>query len=194
MSTLELKELSHPAGQVIKIAAGKTLDLKTQGSVTMPTGSVLQVVSSTKTDTFSVTGTTFTDVPDLSVTITPTSTSSKILVSVDIHLDSSIRYAAAKLYRGSTIIALGDTDNSRARIFIAAQRNQEAPNDEYVLHNQSGSYLDSPATASAVTYKIQVGNTYDVNGVTYVNRPSNNDNYSYIPRGISTITLMEIQG
>ena len=43
MSTLELKELSHPAGEVIKIAAGKTLDLKTQGSVTMPTGSVLQV-------------------------------------------------------------------------------------------------------------------------------------------------------
>ena len=45
MSTLEVKELSHPAGEVIKIAAGKTLDLKTQGSVTMPTGSVVQVVT-----------------------------------------------------------------------------------------------------------------------------------------------------
>jgi len=44
MSTLTLKELSAPAGEVIKIAAGKTLDLKSQGSVTMPTGSVLQVV------------------------------------------------------------------------------------------------------------------------------------------------------
>ena len=45
MSTLELKELSHPSGEVIKIAAGKTLDLKSQGSVTMPTGSVVQVVT-----------------------------------------------------------------------------------------------------------------------------------------------------
>ena len=38
MSTLELKELSHPSGEVIKIASGKTLDLKSQGSVTMPSG------------------------------------------------------------------------------------------------------------------------------------------------------------
>ena len=45
MSTLEVKELSHPAGEVIKIASGKTLDLKSQGSVTMPTGSVIQVAS-----------------------------------------------------------------------------------------------------------------------------------------------------
>ena len=45
MSTLELKELSHPSGEVIKIASGKTLDLKSQGSVTMPSGSVLQVVN-----------------------------------------------------------------------------------------------------------------------------------------------------
>ena len=46
MSTLEVKELSHPSGEVIKIAAGKTLDLKSQGSVTMPTGSVLKVTQS----------------------------------------------------------------------------------------------------------------------------------------------------
>ena len=45
MSTLSIKELSHPSGEVIKIAAGKTLDLNSQGSVTMPTGSVLQVVN-----------------------------------------------------------------------------------------------------------------------------------------------------
>ena len=45
MSTLELKELSHPSGEVIKIAAGKTLDLNSQGSVMMPAGSVIQVAS-----------------------------------------------------------------------------------------------------------------------------------------------------
>ena len=42
MSVIEVKELSHPAGEVLKIAAGKTLDLHSQGSVTMPAGSVIQ--------------------------------------------------------------------------------------------------------------------------------------------------------
>jgi len=53
-------------------------------SSSMPTGSVLQVVSTTKTDTFSTTSTTFTDVTGLSVTITPTSSSNQILVLVGI--------------------------------------------------------------------------------------------------------------
>jgi len=46
----------------------------------MPTGSVIQVQSTTKTNTFSTTSTSFTDVTGLSVSITPISTSSKILV------------------------------------------------------------------------------------------------------------------
>ena len=45
MSSISVKELSHPAGEVIKIASGKTLDLNSQGSVTMPAGSVIQVAS-----------------------------------------------------------------------------------------------------------------------------------------------------
>ena len=49
MSTLTLKELSAPTGEVIKIAAGKTLDLKSQGTTTLPTGSVLQVVTHVQT-------------------------------------------------------------------------------------------------------------------------------------------------
>ena len=79
MSTLELKELSHPSGEVIKIAAGKTLDLKSQGTTTLPTGSVLQVVNATKVDGFLTTSSSFVEV-GLTATITPTSTTSKILV------------------------------------------------------------------------------------------------------------------
>ena len=47
MSTLELKELSHPSGEVIKIASGKTLDLHSQGTTKMPAGSVIQVITKT---------------------------------------------------------------------------------------------------------------------------------------------------
>jgi hypothetical protein len=83
MSTLELKELSHPAGEVIKIAAGKTLDLKSQGSVTMPTGSVLQVVNFISTaKTSQSASTTDTIVSDITKSITPLAANSKFLVNI----------------------------------------------------------------------------------------------------------------
>ena len=59
------------------------------------------------------------------------------------------------------------------------------------MHNVAGSILDSPATTSATTYKIQIGGS-DTNGVTYLNRSSSDG--SDAARGMSTITLMEIQG
>ena len=49
MSTLSIKELSHPSGEVIKIAAGKTLDLHAQGTTKMPAGSVLQTLANNYT-------------------------------------------------------------------------------------------------------------------------------------------------
>ncbi|MBT5704803.1 MAG: hypothetical protein HOI66_00690 [Verrucomicrobia bacterium] len=72
MSTLEVKELSHPTGEVLKIAAGKTLDLKSQGTTTLPTGSVLQVVQVTGSTGSTTTSTTVIPVGDAG-TITPSS-------------------------------------------------------------------------------------------------------------------------
>ena len=83
MSTLSIKELSHPSGEVIKIAAGKTLDLNSQGSVTMPTGSVLQVVNFISTAKTSQTiGTSDTLVSDITKSITPLGDNSKFLVNI----------------------------------------------------------------------------------------------------------------
>jgi hypothetical protein len=80
MSTLELKELSHPSGEVIKIAAGKTLDLKSQGSVTLPVGTVTQFVRATGSTVTNTTSSTFANT-NASVTITPLSASSHIYLS-----------------------------------------------------------------------------------------------------------------
>jgi hypothetical protein len=80
MSTLEVKELSHPAGEVIKIAAGKTLDLKSQGSVTLPVGTVTQFVRATGSTETSTTSTSYVNT-NASVTITPLSASSHIYLS-----------------------------------------------------------------------------------------------------------------
>ena len=89
MSTITVKELAAPTGFDLKIAAGETLDLNSQGTVIlptipsnkMPTGSVLQVVQGT-TNTQTTTGQTSYVDTGLSAAITPSSTSNKILILV----------------------------------------------------------------------------------------------------------------
>ena len=159
-------------------------------NVNMPVGSVLQVVSATKTDTFSTTSTTYVDVTGLSVSITPTSTSSKIVVSFMFNggVDTSSQGIILQLVRNSTPICVGDAVGSRPSCTASI-----GVGSTYSVEAFSGSYLDSPATTSATTYKIQmIANA----GVTaYVNRSVTDRNTSlYDPRTASTITVMEIAG
>jgi len=177
MSTLELKELSHPAGEVIKIASGKTLDLKSQGNVTMPSGSVLQVISASNTNTANggfllTTSSASYTAGALSASITPSSTSSKIMVIIN-----TVQYRAGSssytVYRttssGSTNI--GGGNNGFAR--LTGANNTWLP--------MSISYLDSPNTASAVTYQLY--GRAEAGGVTYFGGDGDMK---------STITLMEV--
>ena len=124
MSTLTVKELSHPAGEVIKIAAGKTLDLKSQGSVTMPTGSVIQMVDSSTTTTVTNSGTSFTST-GLSVSFTPKSASSKIILMVNqvIQTWNTSNYATGrwkivKTQGGATSDITPVTNTSNGNVFI----------------------------------------------------------------------------
>jgi hypothetical protein len=175
MSTLEVKELSHPAGQVIKIASGKTLDLKTQGSVTMPSGSVLQVVSVEDPDQTTMTNTSYVDVGGLTASITPSNASSKILVRItpityiSYNADSyPITYV--NIVRGSTVL------KEKISYYYAAR----APNGYIEMGtNFNMEILDSPNTTSTVTYKVQSRTSSTVNSIWRVG---------------STITLTEIQG
>ena len=163
-------------------------------------GKVLQVVSTTKTDTWSVASTTFTDVTGLSVTLTPASTANKILIFANLCVssdggNSGGRYSAIRFMRDSTAIAIGDTDGSRARITASIDSNdQQASTDIYVLRHIGASHLDSPSTTSATTYKIQAGNTNTNVVTTYVNRQADDTNANYSHRGVSTLTIMEISG
>ena len=81
MSTLELKELSAPAGEVIKIASGKTLDLKSQGTTTLPTGSVLQVVQHHTNSKLTVNSTT---TKVIETSLTTKMANSKILCTISV--------------------------------------------------------------------------------------------------------------
>jgi hypothetical protein len=154
----------------------------------LPAGSVLQVVSTTKTDTFSSSSSgSWLDITGMSVTITPTSASNKILISYNIVTSNNNGwYVMLKLVRGSTDIAIGDAAGSRTRVTTFAGLG--SPLTEYP-YLQSMQFLDSPATTSSTTYKLQM---YFGGNTSYVNRsPTDSDAVGYA-RAVSTITVMEI--
>jgi hypothetical protein len=89
--------------------------------------------------------------------------------------------------RDSTAIALGDASASRTRVSFGNVEQGVAQ-----MLASSIMFLDSPATTSATTYKIQVRS--NVNGSTVVvNRTFNDADAATITRGISTITVMEVK-
>jgi hypothetical protein len=152
----------------------------------LPTGSVLQVVSTIKTDTFSTTSGTLTDLTGMSVSITPTSTSSKILIQYSIGQigPGTDEVVGIALLRGSTVIGAGAAAGSRTLTSNAAIYVSDRGS------SQAFCFLDSPATISSTTYKLQIyvngGNTV------YVNRSGTDTDSATYARTASTITVMEI--
>ena len=118
-------------------------------------GKVLQVVSTVKTDTFSSTSTSFTDVTGMSVAITPSASNSKVLIIATLNVgnDTDDRWSAYRLLRGSTGISIGDDDGSKTRASAGSVR-QTATGSQNLVSNMSISFLDSPSTTSATTYKL----------------------------------------
>ena len=198
MSQIKLK---HSGGNGVIIAApssnpaaDRTLLLPSNADSTIDTlgraGNSLQVVQTVKTDTFTMTGTTFTDVTGLSVTITPSSSSSKVLLipSLSIGAKKGSRHGY-RILRGSTAIGVGDSSGSRT------QYTQQAGNlnSDTAVYSNTFLFLDSPATTSATTYKIQLRSETDTSGYeVYINRSDDDqDNASY-GRSASTITAIEV--
>ena len=151
---------------------------------------ILQVVSVTKTDTFSTSSTSFVDITGLAATITPVATSSKILVVgyVSGAGDSGAANSAFRLVRGSTDILLGDAASNRTRAsgFLTAGTAGD------VVSNEPFNFLDSPATTSATTYKLTMRTL--AAGTGFVNRTKNDTDNALHTRLASTITLMEVAG
>ena len=170
----------------------------TLASARVPNGSVLQVVSTTKTDTatFSSTTTnTFVDLAGLSVSITPTSASSKILVFFTVNVTrSSSATQHVRLMRDTTAIGVGDAAGSRLQDTVIT-RDSPSGDVPYSLWigNLNGSYLDSPSTTSATVYKLQGTLGVSYSGTFYINRSGDDANADYGGRPISSITVMEIK-
>jgi hypothetical protein len=154
----------------------------------LPTGTILQVVNSIKTDTLASAGANAWNDIGLSVAITPRSTSSKILVNVSVSggLNNSNTWLA--IVRDSTYLGLGDAAGSRLQCTFGSLYTF---GDANIMKTHSFQLLDSPSSTSQLTYKVQVrslANTW------YINRGVADADSVDHGRASSTITLMEVQG
>ena len=173
MGTIFVDKLDPQSGTTLTLgSSGDTVTL-TSGAKTSGFGKVGQVVQTTKTDIFSSTSTSFTDVTGVTANITPSTTSSKILVTLNGSANSSqasTQIYRLKLLRGTTSIGLS------GQVF-----------ESYGVSNAPQSFttilLDEPRSTSEQTYKLQVvvsGDTVYIGG------------YGNAVEAPTTLTLMEI--
>jgi hypothetical protein len=159
MSTLTVKAIAAPVGY----------------DLVMPAGHIIQVVSATHSTEATSTSTSFADT-GLTATITPTSSSNKVLVVVNqngLEKDNSDIRMEGKLLRGST--SLG--------IFIGEQTLNTSSANRTDIGGVGFTYLDSPSTTSATVYKTQFRN---VNGSGTISVQNSS--------AVASITLMEVAG
>jgi hypothetical protein len=158
-------------------------------------GGILQVVSTTKTDTFSasVAAGADTAITGLSASITPRSTSSKILVSVSIGATTNGTTNAQVGFAvndGTSLINIGDTDGVRPRVSVSGETSNQARG--HLSH--SFDFLHSPSTTSTKTYAVHIVNSRAATETLWVNRSNDSSDSINNPRAVSTITLMEVAG
>ena len=155
----------------------------------LPTGAILQVVSATKTGTQGFATNSFSDVSGMSVSITPSSTSNKVLIICHLSCGAQSGYRfAARLVRGSSDILNGDSAGNRSRASVSHSGSGGNAVDETFCI----SHLDSPSTTSATTYKITVA--AEQNGGLQINKGYLNTDNNTIYRVTSAITAIEVAG
>ena len=155
-------------------------------STGMPAGSIVQVLQTQKTDTFTSSNSTWVDITGLSQSITMTSASNKVLVQVNLSiLNGTTTGSISALKRDSTFIGLAASGYGNRQNGLGAELYN--PRSD-VTRTTSYSVLDTPGTGTH-TYKVVVDpNSYTV----YVNRSEADGDTDDYSRGTSDIILMEI--
>ena len=154
-------------------------------------GGIIQVKQGTFTDRFSTSSSSMVDC-GLSVTITPTRSDSKILVNVSLGSltnSSALRRAFMNIVRDSTNVIVGDADTGEEVTAAVCPRSADSNHSQIPV---SFMVLDSPATTSATTYKVQISRGPDATGTVHLN--SSPDGDSNNGNTASTIVVMEVSG
>jgi hypothetical protein len=168
-------------------AVTSSLDYKVAQLEAISHGKILQVVSTTKTDTFTTTSSSYVDITGLSASITPSATSSKVLAVLTL---GAVDHSAGPelilfdVTRGGTPVGVGAAAGSRTQAGIVLV-NKGATRAE----SASWSYLDSPSTTSATTYQ---GRMQTPNATAYLNRTSADTDSASYGRSVCTLTLLEV--
>ena len=183
-------------GSNLSVAGTSVISSGKVPTTVMPAGTVLQVVQATKTDTWSTSGFTYADITGLSVTITPTSVSSKFLVMTNVNASSNYWKVYMNVVRNGTTLGLGDALSIRNRSTATFAQNASDMNAHGFILPLNVTLLDSPNTTSTLTYKLQgAGRSNDGTWVMYVNRSvPDRDVGEYDDRMASRLVVMEIAG
>ena len=176
-------------------AADRTLTLPGDADGTIATtanaGKILQVIQTVKKNRQTINSTTLVDITGMSVSITPSSASNKVLVNYSLVVFSNAVYYALRLVRDSdSTIFIGDENPSATSQNRASFGSYDS---SYVIADTiAQSFLDSPNTTSAITYKLQAYSPYSSAYTIGINSGVVLDNYCYMNNCVSTITAMEV--
>ena len=130
----------------------------------------------------------------ISVTITPSSTSSKIFVTGmlgSVGTNNSNNILGYGILRDGTQIGAGTSSGSRTVVHGGNYNDGSSHDNEISSHPFQ--FLDSPSSTSELEYEIALL-ARNGQGSTYINRTINDDDNAYTLRPLSTITVMEISG
>ena len=172
---------------MITINSDGTVTGGTNGLGLRSPGSVVQTKQTVKTDAFN-SSTNDTDVTGLSVNITPTSATSKILVM------AYVTCMGSNLPTGLKLNGTANGDLLLPSSSDAGSRQKQSGNETYESSNRTNTmqslvFLDSPNTTNQQTYKVKIVTT---GAVVKVNRTNVDTDSADYTRGTSTITVMEI--
>lgn len=177
-STLIVDNLQPRTGTTISIPTGSKL---------YAPGGVVQTVQTVKTDTWSTTSSSFTDVTGLLASITPTSINSKILVICRFAHSRSTSTTGGhfRITRNGNAVFVGDPSGLQTQSATGSHYQ-----DSYNQIGETITYLDSPSTLTMVTYQLQ--GKIPSGPTLYVNYSGYNGNRPEDARTASSIILMEI--
>tara|TARA_R100001079_G_C4393018_1_gene128067 strand:+ start:67 stop:618 length:552 start_codon:yes stop_codon:yes gene_type:complete len=174
------------SGTISGISTGGISDAKAVADAAMPAGSIIQVVQGVKTDVSSLSvATTALSSDIVTVTITPQSTSSKILLYGLLNAACSTIGVGFVFQRDSTDTGRAAANGSRQRRTTANYANTNT------IASVSGFFLDSPSTTSAITYRLKACHTSANTQTITVNDNSAGNQAKFI-NTICTLIAMEV--
>ena len=173
-------------------ASSDAMTIDSSGKPAFPNGGVgkiLQVKQLVKSDVVSVSGndaTTFVDITGFNLSITPSSSSHKVLITYNLKLGNQAaeRNCSIRILRDSSTLTVGSGGSAaNGTDFFRMSSNGE-------IYNASHMFLDSPSSSSSLNYKLQWALEGQGGGsrTAYLNRRGADSSYVMV----STLTLMEV--